>query len=86
MAAQSFDMPKYGQTMEEGTVVAWKKKPGDAVARGEVIIEIQADKSDVEVESELEGVILAIAVEEGTTVPCGTPLCWIGQAGDPVPE
>ena len=85
MAAQSFDMPKYGQTMEEGTVVAWKKREGDTVTKGEVLVDIQADKSNVEVESELNGVILAIVVREGATVPCGTPLCWIGREGDVIP-
>ena len=86
MAAQSFNMPKYGQTMEEGTVVEWKKREGDTVLQGEMLVEIQADKSNMEVESELEGVVLAIVVEEGATVPCGTPLCWIGQEGDLVPK
>jgi len=85
MAAQSFDMPKYGQTMEEGTVLEWKKREGDPVVKGEVLVEIQADKSNLEVESELEGVVLRVVVGEGETVPCGTPLCWIGQAGDMIP-
>ncbi len=83
--AQTFDMPKYGMTMEEGTVTQWRKAPGDSIAKGEVLVEIQADKAAMEVESDVEGVVLRILVEENETVPCGTPLAWIGAPGESVP-
>ena len=75
-------MPKFGQTMTEGTVVSWLKKPGDPVAKGEVILKIETDKSEMDVESEEAGVLLRIDVPEGHLVPCGTTLAWIGQKGE----
>jgi pyruvate/2-oxoglutarate dehydrogenase complex dihydrolipoamide acyltransferase (E2) component len=78
-------MPKYGMTMEEGTVVRWLKAEGDSVEKGEFLLEITADKAEMEVESYLDGVLLKILIGEGETVPCGTPLCWIGEAGEAPP-
>jgi len=80
--AQTFDMPKYGMTMEEGTVNRWRKVEGEAIGKGEILLDVEADKAEMEVESDLEGVVLRILVQEGETVPCGTPLCWIGQPGE----
>lgn len=79
-------MPKYGMTMEEGTVNQWRKAEGDRISKGEVLLEIQADKATMEVESDLEGVVLRILVGEDQTVPCGTPLAWIGDPGETLPE
>ncbi len=75
-------MPKFGQTMTEGTVVSWEKKSGEAVAKGEVILKIETDKSEMDVEAELAGVLLRIDVPEGQLVACGTTLAWIGQKGE----
>jgi pyruvate/2-oxoglutarate dehydrogenase complex dihydrolipoamide acyltransferase (E2) component len=83
--AETFTMPKYGMTMEEGTVTRWLKAEGDPVEKGEFLVEIMADKAEMEVESYLEGVLLRILIPEGETVPCGTPLCWIGEAGEVPP-
>jgi len=79
-------MPKYGMTMEDGMVNRWRKAEGDSIVEGEIFVDIQADKAEMEVESELSGVVLKILVPEGETVPCGTPLCWIGEPGEEVPE
>ncbi len=84
--AQVVKMPRFGQTMEEGTVVRWLKNPGDAVKVGEVLLEIETDKSVMEVESEFEGVILKRQAAEGDVLPCGQPLAWIGQPGDAIPD
>jgi len=79
-------MPKYGMTMEEGTMSRWLKAEGDPVAEGEVLLEVQPDKAGMDVESDLAGVVLEIRVPEDEMVPCGTPLCWIGEAGESEPE
>lgn len=84
--AETFTMPKYGMTMEEGTVSKWRKSEGDAIAKGEVLLDIEADKASMEVESETDGVVLKILVPEGETVPCGAPLAWIGQPGESIPS
>jgi len=77
-------MPKFGQTMTEGTVVSWGKKVGDAVRKGEVLFRIETDKSEMDVESEAAGHLLRIDVEPGTLVPCGTTVAWLGAKGESI--
>ena len=69
-----FTMPKLGHLLEEGTVVGWRKQVGDRVTNGEILLEIETDKTTVEVESLLDGILLEILVEPGEKVPVGTPL------------
>ncbi|MDP3061766.1 MAG: biotin/lipoyl-containing protein, partial [Chloroflexota bacterium] len=64
-------MPQMGYDMKEGTVVRWRKKEGDLVARGEVIAEIETDKAVVEMEAYAGGVLSRIVAPEGKTVPVG---------------
>ena len=63
--------------MTAGTLVAWRKEPGDAVRRGDIIAEVESDKADVEVEIFMNGVLEEILVEPGEKVPVGTPLATI---------
>jgi pyruvate dehydrogenase E2 component (dihydrolipoamide acetyltransferase) len=65
-------MPKLGLTMEEGTLVRWFKKAGEVVKAGEVIFEVETDKSIQEVESPGSGTLSAILVGEGDCVPVAT--------------
>ena len=58
-------MPKMSMTMEEGTMVAWLKQPGDAVRSGEPVCEVATDKVDMEVESPFDGVLARIVAEVG---------------------
>jgi pyruvate dehydrogenase E2 component (dihydrolipoamide acetyltransferase) len=75
-------MPKFGQTMTEGTVVAWLKRPGDLVKKGEVVLRVETDKAEMDVESDHAGCLLRIVVEEGSLVPCGTTLALVGEKGE----
>lgn len=84
--AELLTMPKFGQTMEEGTIVTWRKQVGQAIAKGEVYLEIETDKALMEVESEVEGTLLRILVSEGETLQCGTPIGWVGREGEPIPD
>ena len=77
-----FVMPTLGADMEAGTLVAWCKQPGEAIARGEVIAEIDTDKGVIEVECFLSGLIEKHLVEVGTKVPVGTPLAVIRVEGE----
>ena len=79
-------MPKLGQSEEVGTLVRWRKKVGDAVAKGDILFEIETDKALLEVESFFEGTLLKIAVEEGSTVPIHTTVGFVGDPGEAVPE
>jgi pyruvate dehydrogenase E2 component (dihydrolipoamide acetyltransferase) len=80
-----FLMPKLGADMRAGTLVAWYKKPGEAVKRGDVIAEVETDKGDIDVEVFTDGVIDRFLVQPGETVPVGTPLASIREEGTSTP-
>ena len=67
-------MPKMGATMTEGTVAAWRVEPGQSVAVGDVLCEVETDKASVDVESEHAGTVDALLVKEGDTVAIGVPI------------
>jgi pyruvate dehydrogenase E2 component (dihydrolipoamide acetyltransferase) len=73
----TFTMPTLGADMEAGTLVSWRKQPGDAVSRGDVIAEVDTEKGVIDVEVFAEGVLDEILVGPGTRVPVGTPLATI---------
>ncbi|MCC2668241.1 MAG: 2-oxo acid dehydrogenase subunit [Armatimonadetes bacterium] len=72
-------MPKTGDGMEEGTLLRWLKKPGDQIAYMEAFAEIQTDKATIEIQSTEKGQLTEILVQEGETVPIGTPIGVIGE-------
>lgn len=72
-------MPMLGHLMEEGTVVSWKKKIGDCIKKGEIILEVEMDKATLEVESFVSGVLIKILVDEGMKVPVGAPLALVEE-------
>ncbi|MGO4727579.1 MULTISPECIES: acetoin dehydrogenase dihydrolipoyllysine-residue acetyltransferase subunit [unclassified Inquilinus] len=76
-------LPRLGETMEEGVVVAWLKQPGDRYRRGEVLLEVETDKTVVEVPALSDGTLLEILVEAGTRLPVGAPIARVedGTAG-----
>ncbi len=75
-------MPQLGETVTEGTVIAWHKAAGDPVKSDEILFEVSTDKVDTEVPAPADGVLSEILVEAGKTVPVGTRLAVIGGAGD----
>jgi pyruvate dehydrogenase E2 component (dihydrolipoyllysine-residue acetyltransferase) len=77
----SIQMPQLGETIIEGTILKWLKAEGDAVERDEALFEISTDKVDTEVPSPVAGTITKILVQEGATVPVGTALMEIDEAG-----
>src|SRR5512145_1663400 len=76
-----FVMPTLGSDMTKGTLVAWKKKVGDRVAKSEVIAEVDTEKSAIEVESFHAGVIEQLLVKPGETVSVGTVMAIIREEG-----
>jgi 2-oxoglutarate dehydrogenase E2 component (dihydrolipoamide succinyltransferase) len=70
-------MPQMGESIAEGTLTKWLKKPGDTVARDEPIFEISTDKVDAEIPSPSAGVLAEIKVQEGQTVPVNTVVAQI---------
>ncbi len=83
--AEQVILPRLGQGMESGTIVRWLKAEGDQVEKGEPLYELDTDKVTQEVESDFGGVLLRILVPEGE-VPVGTPVAFLGEAGEEVPE
>jgi pyruvate dehydrogenase E2 component (dihydrolipoamide acetyltransferase) len=79
-------MPKLGQSEEVGTLVRWRKKVGDPVAKGDILFEIETDKALLEVESFFEGTLVKTVVQEGTTVPINTTVGFVGDPGEAIPE
>ena len=78
-------MPRLSDTMEEGTLAAWLKQPGEQVHRGDLLAEIETDKATMELESFEEGVLERILVQEGETVPIGQPIAVIGSGDGAAP-
>lgn len=74
-----FVMPILGADMTAGTLVEWRKRPGDRVGRGDVIAEVETDKGLIDVEVFVGGVIERLLVEAGATVPTGTVLATIRE-------
>jgi len=67
-------------------VVRWLKQEGEAVKRGESVVELETEKVNYELDSPVEGVLLKILTREGTEVPVGDPVCHIGQPGEAIPQ
>ncbi len=70
-------MPSLGMTMEEGRVVAWRVRQGEVVVRGQILLDIESEKTAYEMESPADGRVGAILVPDDTTVAVGTTLCSI---------
>lgn len=75
-------MPALSAGMEEGTIARWLKAAGDAVAKGDVIVEIETDKATMEYEAEADGVLGAIVAADGATVPVNAPIAVLLAAGE----
>ncbi len=77
-------MPKGSDTMTEGKVLKWVKHEGDSVASGDVVVEIETDKVDMEVESMGEGTLRKVLVKEGEVVPIGQLLAVVGAPDEDI--
>ena len=78
-------MPKAGIDMTEGEIVEWKKKVGDPVKQGEILLEIMTDKTNMELEAEEDGYLIAILKEAGETVPVTEVIGYLGAEGEKAP-
>ncbi len=80
--AEFFEMPQASPTMEAGTILAWRKAEGDALAPQDVIAEVETDKAAMEIEVFDAGFLLKILATEGDEVPAGQPIAIIGSSAD----
>src|SRR5579872_4787859 len=79
-------MPKMGESITEGTILRWLKKPGDAIQKDEPILEISTDKVDTEVPAPVAGTLLQQVAQEKETVAVGNLIAIIGDAGEKVDD
>jgi pyruvate dehydrogenase E2 component (dihydrolipoamide acetyltransferase) len=80
-------MPRLSDTMTEGAVATWHKQPGDKVAAGDVLVEIETDKAVMEYEAYQDGVLAEILIPEGQNADIGTPIALLDDGtGGPAPS
>lgn len=82
--AEVITMPRLSDTMTEGKVAKWHKKVGDAVKEGDILAEIETDKAVQDFESEINGTLLYIGVEEGNSAAVDSVLAIIGNQGEDI--
>jgi pyruvate dehydrogenase E2 component (dihydrolipoamide acetyltransferase) len=78
-------MPALEMAQETGKLLAWRKKEGDRVSKGEPLLEIETDKAVVEVEAPADGVLAGIKASEGADIPVGQTIAWIVAPGEAPP-
>src|SRR3974377_31397 len=74
-------MPQMGESIVEGTITKWLKKPGESIQRDEPLFEISTDKVDTEIPSPVAGTLSEVLVEEGKTVGINTVVARIDEGG-----
>jgi pyruvate dehydrogenase E2 component (dihydrolipoamide acetyltransferase) len=77
----SLPLPRLGETMEEGRIVAWLKRPGDAFKRGDILLEVETDKTVVEVPALQDGLMVEHLAAEADMIPVDAPIARIEIAG-----
>ena len=83
--AFSVVMPALEMAQETGKLLAWRKKEGDHVSKGEPLLDIETDKAVVEVESPADGILAGIKASEGSDIPVGQTIAWIVAPGETPP-
>ena len=83
--AVSVVMPALELAQETGTLLAWRKKEGDRVSKGEALLEIETDKAVVEIEAPGDGILASVIAREGAVIPVGQTIAWLLQPGEAVP-
>ena len=83
--AISVVMPALEMAQETGKLVAWLKKEGQSVAKGEPLLEIETDKAVMEIEAPGDGFLAGVTAEEGAVIPVGQTIAWIVEAGEAPP-
>lgn len=79
-------MPRLSDTMEEGTLIKWRVKPGDKVKSGDLLADVETDKATMELQSYDEGTVAKLAVKEGQSAPVGKLILLLAEPGESVEE
>src|SRR6187399_3114878 len=83
--AISVVMPALEMAQETGKLVSWKKKEGEQVTKGEMLLEVETDKAVVEIEASGDGVLSGVTAKEGDVIPVGQTIAWLLKPGESVP-
>jgi pyruvate dehydrogenase E2 component (dihydrolipoamide acetyltransferase) len=83
--AISVVMPALEMAQETGKLLAWRKKEGEAVKKGEPLLEIETDKAVVEIEAPGDGILAGVTAHEGAVIPVGETIAWLVAAGEKAP-
>jgi pyruvate dehydrogenase E2 component (dihydrolipoamide acetyltransferase) len=83
--AISVVMPALEMAQETGKLVSWKKKAGDQVKKGEMLLEVETDKAVVEIEAQGDGILGGVTAKEGDVVPVGQTIAWLLKPGEQPP-
>src|SRR5579863_4790908 len=82
---KNVEMPKMGDTMEEGKILHWLKNVGETVKKGDMLAEVETDKVNIEIEAFSNGVLRKILISEGESAPIGAAIALIGTPDEPLP-
>jgi pyruvate/2-oxoglutarate dehydrogenase complex dihydrolipoamide acyltransferase (E2) component len=80
MATIDVLLPQFGMGMSEGEIIKWHKAVGDPIARGDILLEVEAEKANVEVPSPYDGTVVEILAQEGEMVEVRTVIARIDGA------
>jgi pyruvate dehydrogenase E2 component (dihydrolipoamide acetyltransferase) len=83
--AHSIVMPALEMAQETGKLLAWRKKEGEAIAKGEPLLDVETDKAVVEIESPADGILAGIKAHAGAVIPVGQTIAWIVAPGEQPP-
>src|SRR4029077_17849101 len=84
--AHSIVMPALEMAQETGKLLSWRKKEGDAIAKGEPLLDVETDKAVVEIEAPADGVLAGVKAREGDVIPVGQTIAWIVNPGEKPPD
>jgi len=79
-------MPALEMAQETGKLLSWRKKEGDAIAKGEPLLDVETDKAVVEIESPADGLLAGVKAQAGDVIPVGQTIAWIVDPGEKPPE
>jgi pyruvate dehydrogenase E2 component (dihydrolipoamide acetyltransferase) len=83
--AHSIVMPALEMAQETGKLLSWRKKEGEAIAKGEPLLDVETDKAVVEIESPADGILAGIKAHAGAVIPVGQTIAWIVAPGEKPP-
>jgi pyruvate dehydrogenase E2 component (dihydrolipoamide acetyltransferase) len=83
--AHSIVMPALEMAQETGKLLSWRKKEGEAIAKGEPLLDVETDKAVVEIESPADGILAGIKAHAGDVIPVGQTIAWIVNPGEKPP-